>query len=144
MKISVRNSQKEVRFDLPWLKRFARTALNVCKQTVAIEGAALPQLEAVEVTIVSNDIIARVHRDFMQIDGPTDVITFDHGEILISAEMARDNAGRYGKTLEEELALYVVHGLLHLNGFTDERSRDAAQMRRAQNQILKTCLSSQF
>ena len=76
----------------------------------------------------------------MNIPGATDVITFDHGEIVISAETALENSRIHGKTLEEELALYMIHGLLHLKGFDDKESGAAAEMDREQQRILAQCL----
>lgn len=131
-----------MKFDLPWLKRLARRALTECLKNPAHAKPVLPQLSGVEVTVISDAAIAEVHERFMQIEGPTDVITFDHGEILISAETACRNAARYGKSPVEELALYVIHGLLHLNGFADKLPADAAKMRRAQSRILTQCLAS--
>lgn len=91
-------------------------------------------------TFVSDATIARVHRDFMSIPGATDVITFAHGEIVISAETAKSNAALYERPLDEELARYIVHGLLHLNGYEDKEPADFAQMHRLQERILKQCL----
>ena len=68
--------------------------------------------------------------------GPTDVITFQHGEIFISAEMARRNARRFGNSLVRELRLYIVHGLLHLQGFDDREPRKARKMEALQRKIL--------
>ena len=99
-------------------------------------------------TFVSDAAIARVHRDFMNIPGATDVITFAHGEIVISTETAQLNAAQYGRPLGEELARYLVHGLLHLNGYEDKKPADAARMlarlsgrnHRVQERILSDCL----
>ena len=91
-------------------------------------------------TFVSDAAIARVHRDFMNIPGATDVITFAHGEIVISTETAQLNAAQYGRPLGEELARYLVHGLLHLNGYEDKKPADAARMHRMQERILSDCL----
>lgn len=102
--------------------------------------AVLPGLKKVEAVIVSDKVIADVHRRFMNIEGPTDVITFGHGEILISAQTAQANAVKYRKSLNHEIGLYIVHGLLHLNGFTDEAQEEARKMHRLQNQILNKCL----
>jgi len=127
MKISLYNRQRKVRLALPWLQRMAEEA------RVAIP---LPRLPEVEVTFVSDATIARVHRDFMNIPGATDVITFEHGEIVISAETARANAARFGRPLKEELARYIVHGLLHLDGYGDKDPR----MHRLQEKILARIL----
>jgi probable rRNA maturation factor len=141
MKITVLNRQRAVRADLPWLRKFARQALAECVKHPARTEAVLPQLTAVAVTLISDDEIAAVHSRFFNIEGPTDVISFDHGEILISAETARANAARFRTTARNEMALYIVHGLLHLNGFEDEAPRDAVAMRRIQTKIFRQCLS---
>ncbi len=139
--ITIQNRQRTVRFDLAWLRRVAALALEKCRACSADARFALAGLPEVEVAIVSDRTIARVHMQFMAIPGPTDVITFAHGEIVISAETARANAAGYGHSIGEELALYTVHGLLHLNGFEDKTSRDAARMRKVQNRILSECLA---
>ncbi len=100
------------------------------------------QLNEVEVAIVSDRVIARVHRDFMGISGATDVITFSHGEIVMSAQSARLHARDYGHSTDHELALYTIHGLLHLNGYEDATARDAARMHAAQDRVLRACLKN--
>ncbi len=80
--------------------------------------------------------MSRVHVDFLGIAGPTDVITFPYGEILVCAAIASGNAVRYGSSLDDELALYIIHGLLHLNGFDDLEPAPARRMRDRQAKIL--------
>ncbi|MFT5408736.1 MAG: putative rRNA maturation factor [Verrucomicrobiales bacterium] len=103
---------------------------------VAKAGAPLAGLEEIEVTLVSDGIIAAVHVDFMAIDGATDVITFDHGEIVISTETAAVQAVENGNSIERETALYVVHGLLHLAGYADKTDTEFTQMAEIQAEIL--------
>jgi probable rRNA maturation factor len=141
LKINVHNRQRKIRVRLPWLLRLAAAALPVCARHSADGRFALRALDEVEVAIVSDRVIASVHERFMGIPGPTDVITFDHGEIVMSAETAAAYATRYGVSVEMELALYTVHGLLHLNGYGDTSARDAARMRKTQNRILQACLA---
>ncbi len=142
LRIEVQNHQRRVRFAVAWLQQFAAIALErSLRQEPNSERAVLRDLETVEAAIVSDHAIAKVHRQFMGIAGATDVITFDHGEIVISAETARRNAARFGKSVEEELALYTVHGLLHLNGFEDDTLTAAAEMKSVQRRILKACLA---
>ena len=140
MQISVHNRQRKVPVALAWLRRFAPVALTQCLPHPTHPQTPLLRLEEVEVTLVSDATIARVHRDFMDIPGATDVITFDHGEIVISTETARDYAAQYGRTLDEEIALYIVHGLLHLNGYEDKEAAAAARMHQLQERILAECL----
>ena len=140
MEISLYNRQRKVPIPLAWLGQLAELALSECLPHRESPSAPLPELQEVEVSFVSDATIAKVHRDFMNIPGATDVITFDHGEIVISTETARANAIEFGRTLDEELALYVIHGLLHLNGFEDKEPAKAARMHRLQEEILAKCL----
>jgi len=139
--IEVHNRQRTVLLRVPWLRKLARAALDHCAESSADGRFALRHLETIEVSIVSDRVIAAVHERFMHIQGPTDVITFDHGEIVASAPTAAVQARKRGHSVEQELALYIVHGLLHLNGYEDAAPRDAARMRRTQQRILQACLA---
>lgn len=141
MSIDVQNRQRAVRLDLGWLRRFAAVALAECVKHSADGRFALAALPEVEVAIVSDRVIARVHREFMDIPGATDVITFEHGEIVASAQTAQVHAAGFGHPVEVELALYTVHGLLHLNGYEDASPRAATAMHKVQDRVLKTCLA---
>lgn len=140
--LTLSNRQRAVRFDLSWLRRVARAGLEKACEISADGRFALKELPEIEVAVVSDRVIARVHEQFMNLPEPTDVITFEHGEIVVSAETARSNAPLYGHCVEEELALYVIHGFLHLNGFEDGTKREAARMHKVQGEILAGCLAS--
>ena len=133
----VLNRQRRVPIDLAWVRSAADLALPRCLALSDDGRFALRDLEEITVVIVSDAAIARLHRDFMGIAGPTDVLTFEHGEIAISAETARDYAARYDQKVEVEIALYIIHGLLHLNGFDDLSPHPAARMHRAQQRVLR-------
>ena len=141
MKIHVQNRQRAVPVNLAWLRRFAEVALEKCAPHSADRGFALMHLPEIEVALVSDRVIARVHREFMGLPGATDVITFAHGEIVISAQTAQLYAHEYRHPLAHELALYTVHGLLHLNGYEDATARAAARMHRTQDRVLRACLA---
>jgi probable rRNA maturation factor len=81
--------------------------------------------------------MAELHWRFLQQRGPTDVITFQHGEIFVSTETARRQARRFATSLGRELRLYIAHGLLHLHGFDDKKRAAAAEMTRAQERLVK-------
>jgi len=89
-----------------------------------------------EVALVDDETSSKVHRDFMDIDGATDVITFHHGEIVIGAEVAKRQAEEYGEPLGREILRYFVHGLLHLVGHEDQDESDRATMEEAQEKIV--------
>jgi probable rRNA maturation factor len=92
------------------------------------------------VTIISDRQMARLHQRFSGVAGPTDVLTFHHGEIVISVETARRQARAFGSTTENELRLYILHGLLHLYGFDDRSARARAAMHQVQDQLLSDAL----
>jgi probable rRNA maturation factor len=96
----------------------------------------LSQLEEVSVALVSDRRIAELHRRFLNERGPTDVITFQHGEIVISAETARRQARAFRTSFEHELCLYLAHGLLHLLGYDDKTPAGAAEMKRLQEKLV--------
>jgi len=142
VEIIVINRQRRVRFDVGRLRRFAQMALPECAQESGDGEFRLRELPSIEVTVVTDAVIARVHRQFMNVPGATDVITFDHGEIVVSAETARTYALEHGHDVFDELALYVVHGLLHLNGYDDRDARSRARMHRVQDRIWKRVLAT--
>ena len=135
-RITVRNPQRKVPVDIVDLEKFAGEALALCLRVPQKKKTDLVQLPEISFLIVSDRKMAWLHRQFMNESGPTDVITFQHGEIFISAETARRNARRFGNTLARELRLYVVHGLLHLHGFNDRDEANARRMQMVQRRIL--------
>ena len=94
-------------------------------------------LEEIGIVLVSDRRIAALHDEFMSDPSPTDVITFLHGEIVLSAETARREARRRGLRVPEEVARYAVHGLLHLAGWSDGDAGASADMRAMQEKILR-------
>jgi len=100
-------------------------------------GSVLRGLSEISVVLISDRRMAALHGEFMNDPTTTDVITFLHGEIVVSAETARREARERGLPLPQEIARYVVHGLLHLAGWTDADAGAAAEMRLMQEKILR-------
>lgn len=130
--------------DLPadWLEKIATAAMpQVCANARA-DDAPILTLEEIEASLISDDEIAGVHAEFLDDPTPTDVITFHHGEILISIDTAARQAAEHGQTRDHELALYLVHGLMHLAGWDDHEPAEAAEMSRLQESILRDALAA--
>jgi probable rRNA maturation factor len=99
--------------------------------------APLPVPEdQLEITLLDDRLIAKVHMDYLNIAGATDVITFEHGEILISLETAARQALAFGDGFEREILRYIVHGMLHLAGHEDGDPASQALMEAAQEKIV--------
>ena len=134
--ISVRNLQRAVRINVDALQKSAAKASRLCLNLRSKKPTALSTLREIHVVLVSDRRMATLHRRFLSQSGPTDVITFEHGEIFISTETARRQARQFDNPLFRELQLYVVHGLLHLHGFDDRREGDRRRMKATQEKIL--------
>jgi probable rRNA maturation factor len=124
------------RVDVATLRDFAQRALAACLERPRRKSGRLAGLAQVEVVLVSDKRIAGIHRQFMNDSSPTDVITFLHGEIIISVETAKCQARQFGTSLDHELRLYLAHGLLHLHGFDDKTAAGAEEMKRLQERIV--------
>jgi probable rRNA maturation factor len=135
-RITVRNLQRTVPVNIGDLEKFAAKALRACLRLRKRKPTDLTKLSEIFVWLVSDRRMASLHRQFLNQTGPTDVLTFQHGEIFISVETARRHARVFGNSLVRELRLYIVHGLLHLHGFDDRKRTDAREMERMQKRIL--------
>ena len=138
-KISVRNLQRKTPVNVVQLQRFAQHAVQLCLQLRKRKATDLSKLRKIFVWLISDRRMSQLHRQFLGEIGPTDVLTFQHGEIFISVDTAKRHARMFRNSLVLELQLYIVHGLLHLQGFDDRTSAEARKMERAQEKILRVC-----
>lgn len=138
--ITLHNRQRAVTVDLPALQIFGRRALAACLNVPGKKSGELGRLDEVSIVLVSDRRMGELHRRFLHLSGPTDVITFQHGEIFVSAETARKHARRFGTSMEHEIRLYIAHGLLHLHGFDDKDAAGAAEMERVQEKLVASVL----
>lgn len=89
---------------------------------------------------------AQLHKlnvEFLDHDTLTDVLTFEYnignkinGDICISTERVRENAAHYGVSFFNELARVMIHGVLHLCGYKDEKINEKTIMRNKENYYL--------
>lgn len=100
---------------------------------------------AINIIIVGDEKITQVNKQFLNADRTTDVISFDLSDdkcpaavfdIFVNGEMAIRQAQKRGHDNKAELALYIVHGLLHNLGFDDTTEADAAAMHEMEDKIL--------
>ncbi len=136
LRIGVHNRQRKLRVDVAALQVFAESALRAAMATKPRPASVWHELEQLDVMLVSDARIAALHKQFMDIAGPTDVITFQHGEIFVSIETAKANADRFHTTADAEVRLYIAHGILHLMGFDDTTPSAARTMAKAQERLV--------
>jgi len=103
-------------------------------------------LRELSVALVGDRRMSELHRRFMNLPGPTDVLTFEiehdsrgrciAGETILCVPEARRQARARGVELRHELLLYAIHGLLHLSGFDDRTAAGYRKMHRMEDRIL--------
>ena len=112
---------------------------------LAEEGAAGSW--SVAVVLSDDERVRALHRDFMGLDTPTDVMTFPAGEgptgtrggdIVVSVERAVEQAVDFGQSPADEVRFLVVHGLLHLCGWDDATTELRSRMLDRQSELLRT------
>jgi len=100
----------------------------------------------INVLITGDDEITILNKRFLKRDRNTDVISFDLSddlqpqrsfELIINAEMAARQAAQHNHSLQTELTLYLLHGLLHNLGFDDAKPQQADKMHEVEDTILK-------
>lgn len=121
---------EDLAFDLP-----AQTEVKQWLITVA----ASEHSDIQELTFIfcSDAYLLELNQQYLEHDTLTDVITFDYaeesgvveGDVFISVERTRENAAEMGVAHLQELHRVMVHGLLHLLGYTDKTDEEKATMR---------------
>ena len=134
--LALRNHQRRRCVDLRLLRRIVRTLLDdlltVEQYNLGIFLAATPEM-------------TRLNEKFLRHAGSTDVITFDyaerndffHGEIFVCVDEAVAQARRFRTGWQSELVRYVIHGVLHLRGFDDQRHGARLKMKREEDGLLR-------
>jgi probable rRNA maturation factor len=115
---------------------------DVARAVLSGEGQANAE---VSLAFVDNATIHRLNKQFLDHDEPTDVLSFPlsegkgklSGELVIGAEVALAQAEARGHDVQAELALYVIHGLLHLCGYDDKTTEGAVEMRERERHYLR-------
>ncbi|MCX7663915.1 MAG: rRNA maturation RNase YbeY [Gemmataceae bacterium] len=135
IRVSIANPQEKVEIPFARFKEIVRGVL---------EGEKIKEAK-ISLAMVDDTTSARINQQFLQHEGPTDVITFPlskpkakvlEGELVLGVEVALREAEGRGHTFEEEMSLYIIHGLLHLCGFDDHTPEETQQMRAKEKQYL--------
>ncbi len=135
MNIEIANQQSALPIDEDRIRRVA----------AAILADAGYREGDLSVAVVDDPTIHELNVRHLQHDYPTDVLSFAltdepprlDGEVIVSADTAVENARDYGWPAEDELLLYVIHGVLHLAGHRDKADDEVAAMRAAEARYLR-------
>ena len=109
-----------------------------------LEGEDVADYE-ISLAFVDNPTIHRLNKQYLDHDEPTDVYLFPiahanakklEGELVIGVEVAQEQATERGHDVQAELALYVIHGLLHLCGYDDKAPKAEKEMRERERHYL--------
>lgn len=135
----------------------SKIAIHVPQELVALERGRLREMVRavlageniqdyeISLAFVDNATIHRLNKRYLDHDEPTDVLSFPYsaagakkleGELVIGVQIAQEQAAQRGHDVQAELALYVIHGLLHLCGHDDLSAEDAKAMRQRERHYL--------
>ena len=134
MKVEIANLQKHYKIKDSIIKRVVREVIGKKSNSAKLS-----------IAFVDNNEIKRLNKKYFNSDDITDVIAFPldnhknalNGEIVVSVETAVYTAVKENVNIEGEIILYVVHGLLHLLGYSDVERDDAVVMHEKESNILK-------
>jgi len=149
MIISMENAQDKIELG-EYLEQRLQDGLNAVAKLHDLDD-----MTEVDITIVDDEEIHQLNRDYRNVDRPTDVLSFAldeddedepellegqlHllGDIIISAETATRQAEEFGHGLEREIVYLAVHGLLHLLGYDHMVEEDKVVMRAKEEEALR-------
>ena len=137
--------------DQGWVRKIAQTVLKA-------EGTAPPY--EVSLVFTDSETVQQLNRDYRGVDEPTDVLAFCMlpqkevdssfalppdgvtrlGEVIISYPQAAEQAKEQGHATEKELALLIIHGILHLLGYDHEEPEEESKMKEREKVLLEKCL----
>jgi probable rRNA maturation factor len=97
----------------------------------------------IELIITTNDEIKEINKEYRNVDKPTDVLSFPYeempmsplGSIVISSEFVEAKAQEFGHSVNDELLLLFIHGMLHLLGYDHEV--DNGEMRYKEKELIE-------
>jgi probable rRNA maturation factor len=131
----------------PYTQSVDASLLEQAAQAV-LDHQKIPTQPDLSIVITNNEDIQALNKEFMDIDAPTDVLSFPSdeldldtgnrylGDVIISYPQAEAQSQAEGHTTAEELQLLVVHGVLHLLGYDHADEEQKKQMWSAQSEIL--------
>jgi probable rRNA maturation factor len=126
-------------------KRIVGLSSSTLERFVLRARRAVRLRNPVNVLVTSSAELRSFNQRFRGANKSTDVLSFPAappterqarrvaGEVAISADIARQNAGRLGHSVADEVKILVLHGILHLAGFDHER--DNGEMARKESQL---------
>ena len=131
MTVEINNKTKN-KIDSALIERVAEKFLKIYKK----------EKKEVSVVFISESAIQRLNKIYRRVNKTTDVLTFAGdkkflGEILINFKQIKRQAKELGVSAKKELIFILVHGLLHLLGFTDEAEKDRLEMIRSGEDFIK-------
>lgn len=98
---------------------------------------------AINVIFCNDDYLLKMNIDYLKHNAFTDIITFDYsdpvtvaGDLFISIDRVKENAKIFKKNITEELHRVIIHGILHLCGYSDKTKNEKESMTNKENYYL--------
>lgn len=145
-RIYINNNQESEKIDEARLEKLVEAVF---------EAAELEKVGEISVTFVEDDEMAQLNLQYRNLEGPTDVLSFPQdegmemarpddkdyvpliGDLVISVPTAARQAEEAGHTLEQEISILLIHGILHLFGYDHDNVYQQSFMQEEEKTILK-------
>ena len=102
------------------------------------------ELGEINYIFCDDEYLLKINQDYLKHDYLTDIITFDYvsgknisGDLYISIDRVKENAEDFNVSFENELKRVMVHGVLHLMGYSDKSETATAEMRAKEEEKIK-------
>ena len=146
MVIELTNQQKIKRVNLKQLHRYLKKILVFLSAKGGFSSGGNISSKKLSILLSDNSLIKKLNKKYFKKASVTDVIAFpltddlepDYlGEVVVSVEEAAHMAKKLGCKWQDELRLYLIHGILHLVGYDDSTKAKRKCMEKKQERILK-------
>lgn len=116
-------------------KRFLEKVAEKTLRSLPRASLDLARDEKISIVLVGDAKIKALNKKYRKSNKVTDVLAFDYGEIFICLPQARRQAKKLGHSVKKELAILLIHAILHLAGYKDKTKKDLNKMLKKQEEI---------
>ena len=132
--LSVQNRQRAFKISSELIEQTVESVMNELFQNKKHE---------LSIVFIGENRMAEINQQYLDHKGPTDVLTFNYpdesppkSEILICPSVAYQHAKSHNVSLGSELTRYIIHGILHIQGYSDLTSKERSVMKQKENRTL--------
>lgn len=132
----------KIRFFSEDISYFQKNKRNITHWIASVIHKENSEHDNINIIFCNDNYLLSLNKKYLNHKTLTDVITFDYssgrisGDIYISIERVKENAKKFSQNVNDEINRTIIHGVLHLLGYTDKSTKDKKIMTTKENQYL--------